>query len=103
MAMQYGQDMVGRGQEELKKNLDKYVSIGQLKYYFAVDTNYVGRKIGKNHSNIFYELWGFFWKAVRDPLPFRQGVPAVVGWVSHLGPTGTGLLGKCNEPKTNPD
>ena len=47
MAMQYGQDMVGRGQEELKKNLDKYVSIGQLKYYFAVDTNYVGRKIGK--------------------------------------------------------
>ena len=46
MAMQYGQDLVGRGQEELKKNLDKYVSIGQLKYYFAVDTNYVGRKIG---------------------------------------------------------
>ena len=54
MAMQYGQDMVGRGQEELKKNLDKYVSIGQLKYYFAVDTNYVGRKIGKNIQNIFF-------------------------------------------------
>jgi len=47
MAMQYGQDLVGRGQEELKKNLDRYVSIGQLKYYFAVDTNYVGRKIGR--------------------------------------------------------
>ena len=48
MAMQYGQDLVGRGQEELKKNLDRYVSIGQLKYYFAVDTNYVGRKIGED-------------------------------------------------------
>ena len=48
MAMQYSQDLVGRGQEELKKNLNKYVSIGQLKYYFAVDTNYVGKKIGKN-------------------------------------------------------
>ena len=36
-----------KGQEEIKKNLDKYISIGQLKYYFAVDTNYVGRKLGK--------------------------------------------------------
>ncbi len=46
MAMQYGQDMVGRGQEELRRNLDKYVSIGQLKYYFAVDNMYVGKKLG---------------------------------------------------------
>ena len=46
MAMQYGQNMMGKGQEELKKNLDKYVSIGQLKYYFAVDTTYVAKKLG---------------------------------------------------------
>ena len=46
MAMQYGQDFMGRGGEEIKKNLDKYVSIGQLKYYFAVDTLYVAKKIG---------------------------------------------------------
>jgi hypothetical protein len=46
MAMQYGQDMVGRGGEEIKKNLDKYMSIGQLKYYFAVDTSYVAKKLG---------------------------------------------------------
>jgi len=31
---------------EIPKNLDKYVSIGQLKYYFAVDTSYVAKKIG---------------------------------------------------------
>ena len=36
-----------KGREEIKKNLDKYISIGQLKYYFAVDTNYVGKKLGK--------------------------------------------------------
>jgi len=35
-----------KGREEIKKNLDKYISIGQLKYYFAVDTNYVGKKLG---------------------------------------------------------
>merc|ERR1719384_589931 len=31
---------------EIPKNLDKYVSIGQLKYYFAVDTSYVAKKLG---------------------------------------------------------
>ncbi len=46
MAMQYGQDIMGKGGEEIKKNLDKYVSIGQLKYYFAVDTAYVLKKLG---------------------------------------------------------
>lgn len=49
MAMQYGQDIVGKGQEEFKKNLDKYVSIGQLKYYFAVDNAYVTKKLGKRN------------------------------------------------------
>ena len=46
MAMQYGQQFMGKGQEEIKKNLDKYISIGQLKYYFAVDTSYVAKKLG---------------------------------------------------------
>ena len=42
-----------QGREEIKKNLDKYISIGQLKYYFAVDTNYVGKKLGKA---TFYQI-----------------------------------------------
>ena len=46
MAMQYGQEFMGKGQEQIKENLEKYVSIGQLKYYFAVDTSYVGKKLG---------------------------------------------------------
>ena len=50
-----------KGQEEIKRNLDKYISIGQLKYYFAVDTNYVGRKLGMllkkaYKAEIFYAL-----------------------------------------------
>ena len=51
-----------KGQEEIKRNLDKYISIGQLKYYFAVDTNYVGRKLGMllkkaYKPEIFYTLF----------------------------------------------
>lgn len=46
MAMQYSQQIMGQSGETLKSNLDKYVSIGQLKYYFAVDTSYVAKKLG---------------------------------------------------------
>jgi len=46
MAMQYGQQFVGQGQEAIKEQMNKYISIGQLKYYFAVDTSYVAKKLG---------------------------------------------------------
>ena len=42
-AAQEGEKILQKGQEEI----NKYISIGQLKYYFAVDTNYVARKLGK--------------------------------------------------------
>ena len=45
MAMQYGAQFTQQGQEQIQKHLDKYISIGQLKYYFAVDTSYVARKL----------------------------------------------------------
>jgi len=41
-AAQEGEKMLQKGQEEL----NKYISIGQLKYYFAVDNNYVTKKLG---------------------------------------------------------
>jgi len=41
-AAQEGEKILQKGQEEI----NKYISIGQLKYYFAVDTNYVARKLG---------------------------------------------------------
>uniref|UniRef100_T1JB28 Protein YIF1 n=1 Tax=Strigamia maritima TaxID=126957 RepID=T1JB28_STRMM len=45
MAMNYGQVLVGQGKEMMDKNLEKYISVSKLKYYFAVDTNYVTKKI----------------------------------------------------------
>ena len=45
MAMQYGAQFTQQGQEQIQKHLDKDISIGQLKYYFAVDTSYVARKL----------------------------------------------------------
>ncbi|XP_060594740.1 protein YIF1B-A-like [Ruditapes philippinarum] len=45
MAMQYGTSLAGQGKDIVNKNLEKYVSTSKLKYYFAVDTSYVGKKL----------------------------------------------------------
>lgn len=45
MAMQYGQALVGSGRELVDKEIEKYVPISKLKYYFAVDTVYVFKKL----------------------------------------------------------
>lgn len=45
MAMQYGQNLANQGQQYMEKKLEKYVRMSQLKYYFAVDTQYVVKKL----------------------------------------------------------
>ncbi|XP_050401128.1 protein YIF1B-B [Patella vulgata] len=45
MAVQYGTSLAGQGKEMVNKNLEKYVSASKIKYYFAVDTAYVGKKL----------------------------------------------------------
>lgn len=45
MAMQYGQSLASQGREYVDKKLEKYVSMSQIKYYFAVDTRYVMKKL----------------------------------------------------------
>lgn len=45
MAMQYGQNLANQGREYMDKKLEKYVSTSQIKYYFAVDTQYVVKKL----------------------------------------------------------
>lgn len=46
MAVQYGQTLAGQGKEYVNEKLEKYVSVSKLKYYFAVDTAYVAKKLG---------------------------------------------------------
>lgn len=45
MAVQYGQTLANQGREYVDQKLEKYVSMSQIKYYFAVDTQYVMKKI----------------------------------------------------------
>nr|CAD7416398.1 unnamed protein product [Timema poppensis] len=45
VAMQYGQALMGSGRQLVDKELEKYVPVSRLKYYFAVDTQYVAKKL----------------------------------------------------------
>ncbi|KAF7265373.1 yip1d-interacting factor 1 [Rhynchophorus ferrugineus] len=45
MAMQYGQQLAGAGKTIIKQEMEKYVPVSKLKYYFAVDTKYVLKKL----------------------------------------------------------
>ncbi|CAG0899954.1 unnamed protein product [Darwinula stevensoni] len=47
VASQYGQNLMGQGKEMVDQHLGKYSQkLQNLKYYFAVDTKYVVKKIG---------------------------------------------------------
>jgi hypothetical protein len=45
MAVKYGANLADQGKEYVAQNVDRWFSLSQLKYYFAVDTNYVARKL----------------------------------------------------------
>lgn len=45
LAMQYGASMVGAGRQIVDRELEKYVPVSKFKYYFAVDTMYVTKKL----------------------------------------------------------
>lgn len=66
MAFQYTSSLAGQGKEMLEKNMDKYISASTLKYYFAVDTSYVGRKL-------FLLFWPFSHKDWS--IQYQQNVP----------------------------
>ncbi|KAK4806355.1 hypothetical protein QYF61_017224 [Mycteria americana] len=46
LAVAYGSSLASQGRDIVDRNLDRFIPVGRLKYYFAVDTVYVGRKLG---------------------------------------------------------
>lgn len=45
MAIQYGQKLADQGKQLVESQFEKYVPVTRLKYYFAVDNNYVVKKL----------------------------------------------------------
>lgn len=45
MALQYGNQLAAQGKEAVQRELGRYVPVSRLRYYFAVDTRYVIKKL----------------------------------------------------------
>lgn len=45
MAMEYGQQLADQGKQMMESQFEKYIPVTRLKYYFAVDNNYVINKL----------------------------------------------------------
>lgn len=45
MALEYGQKLADHGKQLVESQFEKYVPVTRLKYYFAVDNNYVVKKL----------------------------------------------------------
>lgn len=57
LAMAYGSSLASQGREMVDKNLDRFIPISKLKYYFAVDTVYVGKKLGLLVFPYMHQNW----------------------------------------------
>lgn len=93
MAVQYGSSLAGQGKEYMHKNIEKYVSTTKLKYYFAVDTSYVGKKLGLIFFPFTHSDWSIRFNhdepvAPRDEVNAPDLYIPVMALVTYLLTTG---------------
>ncbi|XP_061059713.1 protein YIF1A isoform X3 [Eubalaena glacialis] len=75
MAMTYGSSIASHGKDMVHKELHRFVSVNKLKYFFAVDTAYVAKKLGLLVFPYTHQNWEVQYS--RDvPLPPRQDLNA---------------------------
>uniref|UniRef100_A0A1A9VJE2 Protein YIF1 n=1 Tax=Glossina austeni TaxID=7395 RepID=A0A1A9VJE2_GLOAU len=63
IAMQYGQRLADEGKQMVENQFSKWVPVDKLKYYFAVDNNYVIHKL----SLLFFPFTHKDWSLKYDP------------------------------------
>ncbi|KAJ7303858.1 hypothetical protein JRQ81_011366 [Phrynocephalus forsythii] len=56
-AAAYGSSLATHGKELVDRNIDRFIPVTKLKYYFAVDTVYVGKKLGLLLFPFLHEDW----------------------------------------------
>ncbi|CAL8081059.1 unnamed protein product [Orchesella dallaii] len=65
-AKQYGETLVGQGKEIVDEKIQKFVTVSKLKYYFAVDTAYVMKKMGLLFFPFTHKDWSIHYDKNED-------------------------------------
>ncbi|KHJ75462.1 Hrf1 family protein [Oesophagostomum dentatum] len=71
-ARQFG----GQFAEQQKEKITKYLTGFNLKYYFAVDNTYVGKKLGILLFPFIHSDWSLKYGGSEDPAPAKEDVNA---------------------------
>lgn len=75
-AMQYGQTLVGQGKQAVGREIERYVPIDKIKYYFAVDTGYVTRKLFLLLFPFGHKDWSVKYESESQPVQPRYEINA---------------------------
>jgi protein transport protein YIF1 len=90
MAFQYGQKLADQGKELVNKELEKYVSVTKLKYYFAVDNRYVMNKLRLIFFPFIHRDWSLKYDQGEQPAQPRYDINApdlyipVMGYITFI-------------------
>ncbi|KAL3314075.1 hypothetical protein Ciccas_007312 [Cichlidogyrus casuarinus] len=74
--MQYGQDLVGQGSQVVNQKLGSFFSMSKIKYYFAVDNEYVAKKLAVLLFPFARTNWHVQFESNGTPVPPRSDVNA---------------------------
>lgn len=89
MALQYGTSLASTGREFVDQKIDHFLSVSKLKYYFAVDTNYVLKKLGLLIFPFTHQNWSVKYNKT-EPVAPRYEINApdlyipVMGFVTYV-------------------
>ncbi|XP_059487504.1 protein YIF1B-A isoform X2 [Neocloeon triangulifer] len=75
-AFQYGQVLMGQGTQAVGREFEKYVPVSRLKYYFAVDTGYVVKKMQLLLFPFWHSDWSIKYEADSQPVQPRYELNA---------------------------
>jgi len=67
MAMQYGSSLATSGKAYVEQNLDRYIPVSRVKFYFAVTTDYVLHKLMLLLFPFLNKEWGAYNNAGGEP------------------------------------
>lgn len=89
MALQYGTSLASTGREFVDQKIDHFLSVSKLKYYFAVDTNYVLKKLALLVFPFTHQNWSVKYNKA-EPVAPRYEINApdlyipVMGFVTYV-------------------
>eukprot|EP00794_Sanderia_malayensis_P020285 gene20285-22271_t len=89
MAFQYGTSLASTGKEFVDQKIDHFLSVSKLKYYFAVDTSYVLKKLGLLVFPFTHQNWSVKYNKA-EPVAPRYEINApdlyipVMGFVTYV-------------------